>query len=83
MRRTNPIWPGRRVNLENKPNFDRRRKMSGGDAQPTKRRIVRNEPNFARPLARAGGEMRKTKPNLGQLGYVGKGRRVVHSAAGG
>jgi hypothetical protein len=56
MRKTNPISPGRRVNVQNEPNFGQRRKMSGGDAQPpirsgagsTKRRNVQNEPNSAR-----------------------------------
>jgi hypothetical protein len=45
--------------------------------------IVQNEPNLARLLAGTGGEMRKTKPNLGELGYVGKGGcRVGHGSAG-
>jgi hypothetical protein len=58
MRKTNPIWPGRRVNAQNEPNFGHRGKMSGGDAQPpirsgagsTKSRGVQNEANFGQPV---------------------------------
>ena len=38
-----------RGNVQNEPNFRRRRKKSGEDAQPTKSRIVQNEPNFGQP----------------------------------
>jgi hypothetical protein len=34
MCKTNPIWPRRRVNAQNKPNPGHRTKKSGGDAQP-------------------------------------------------
>jgi hypothetical protein len=54
--------------VQNEPNSGRGRKMSGGDAQPTKRRSVRNEPNFARPA----GKMRRTNRNVEILVYLGK-----------
>jgi hypothetical protein len=45
--------------MQNEPNFRRRRKKSGGDAQPTKSRIVRNEPNLTRPGGGDGGNCAK------------------------
>jgi hypothetical protein len=47
--KTNPIWPDRRVNAQNKPNLGHRGKVSGGYAQPTKSRNLQNEPNFGQP----------------------------------
>jgi hypothetical protein len=38
--------------MQNKPNFGQRSRMSGGDAQPTKRRNAQNEPNLARRTRR-------------------------------
>jgi hypothetical protein len=49
---TNPIWPGRAANAQNKAKLGRRGKMSGGDAQPTKRQNAQNEANFGRAEAR-------------------------------
>jgi hypothetical protein len=37
--------------VQNEPNLGHRQEVSGGDAQPTKRRNIQNEPNSARPEA--------------------------------
>jgi hypothetical protein len=70
--KTNPIWTGRRVSAQNKPNLGHPGKKSGGDAQPTKSRSVHNEANLARapgngrgsagPRCPAGVRLCKTNP---------------------
>jgi hypothetical protein len=81
MRKTNQIWPARP-------------EMGAGwrVAIPGRRAIVRNEANFGSNRAKrtqfgpAAGTRRrklcKTKPNLGGLGYAGKGCRMGRGSAG-
>jgi hypothetical protein len=79
MHKTNPMWLGRRVDAQNKPNLGQRGKKSGAlgaerhcvSGQPpirsgagsTKRRNVQNEPNLL-----AGG------PTIADCGLKGPGR---------
>jgi hypothetical protein len=51
--------------VQNEPNFDDPGRMSGGDAQPTKRQSVQNKPNWACAGAADGGDCAKRSQTWG------------------
>jgi hypothetical protein len=83
--KTNPIWPGRRLVPEE--NVRNAAKLGGPGVCGQKRLSCRawlglgvkraKRTQFGPAGGRCRRKLRETKPNLGQLGHVGKGRRRV------
>jgi hypothetical protein len=89
------VWLDRRLSAQNEPNFRHSRKMSGGDAQPTKRAKRTQFGPRARKWARTSRVARsgrsaivQNEPKLGGTGVCGQqrqrqsGRPVSHAGPG-